>query len=63
MALTPDGRYLLAPYQLRYGNSTTVPPLVRAAVIRTSSRARRAMSFRLPGSAGMSVAVGVSIAW
>jgi hypothetical protein len=63
MALTPDGRYLLAPYQLRYGNSTTVPPLVRAAVIRTSSHARRAMSFRLPGTAGMSVAIGVSIAW
>jgi hypothetical protein len=63
MALTPDGRYLLAPYQIRYGSSTTVPPLVRAAVIRTSSHARLPMSFRLPGSAGMSVAIGVSIAW
>jgi len=63
MALTPDGRYLLAPYQLRYGNSTTRPPLVRAAVIKTSSYARRAVSFQLPGSAGMSVADGVSVAW
>jgi len=63
MALTPNGRYLLAPYQLRYGSSTSVPPLVRAEVIRTSSHARLAMSFQLPGSAGMSVAVGVSIAW
>jgi hypothetical protein len=63
MAITPNGRYLFAPYQLRYGNSTTVPPLVRAAVIRTSSHARRAMSFRLPGSAGMSVADGITVAW
>jgi hypothetical protein len=63
MALTPNGRYLLAPYQLRYGNSATVPPLVRAAVIRTSTHARRAMSFQLPGSAGMSVADGISVAW
>jgi len=63
MALTPNGRYLLAPYQLRYGHSTMVGPLVRAAVIRTSTHARRAMSFRLPGSAGMSVADGISVAW
>ncbi len=63
IALTPNGRYLLAPYQLRYGTSTSVPPLVLAAVISTSSDARRVVSFRLPGSAGMSVATGVSIAW
>jgi len=63
MAMTPNGRYLLAPYQLSYGSSTTVPPLVRAAVIRTSSHARRAMSFRLPGSGGMSVADGITVAW
>jgi len=63
MALTPNGRYLMAPYQLRYGNSSTVPPLVRAAVIRTSTHARLAMSFRLPGSAGMSVADGITVAW
>jgi hypothetical protein len=63
MAMTPNGHYLLAPYQLRYGNSTSVPPLVVAAVISTSSDARKALSFRLPGSAGMSVATGVSIAW
>ena len=63
MTVTPNGRYLLAPYQLRYGNNTTVPPLVRAAVIRASSHARRALSFRLPGSAGMSVADGITVAW
>jgi hypothetical protein len=63
IALTPNGRYLLAPYQLRYGKNTMVPPLVRAAVIRTSSHARRSISFRLPGSGGMSVAIGISVAW
>ena len=63
MAMTPDGHYLLAPYKLRYGNSTSVPPLVSAAVLGTSSPARRFISFRLPGSGGMSVATGVSIEW
>jgi hypothetical protein len=63
LALTPTGRYLLAPYKIRYGKSTSVPPLVSAAIIGTSSPARRLISFRLPGSAGMSVATGVSIAW
>jgi len=63
MVLTPNGRYLLAPYQLRYGNSPMVPPLVRAAVVRTSTHARLALSFRLPGSAGMSVADGITVAW
>jgi hypothetical protein len=63
MAMTPNGQYLLAPYQLRYGNSSSVPPLVVAAVISTSSDASKALSFRLPGSAGMSVVTGVSIAW
>jgi hypothetical protein len=62
-ALTPNGRYLLAPYQLRYGKNTMVPPLVRAAVIRTTSHARRSISFRLPGSGGMSVADGITVAW
>jgi hypothetical protein len=63
MALTPNGRDLLAPYQLRYGDSTTVPPTVKAAVIGISSHARRTISFQLPGSGGMSVADGVTVAW
>jgi len=63
MVLTPNGRYLLVPYQLRYGNSPMVPPLVRAAVVRTSTHARLALSFRLPGSAGMSVADGITVTW
>lgn len=63
MAITPNGRYLLAPYRLHYGNSTTVPPLVMAAVISISSHARRTVSFRLPGSGGMSVADGITVAW
>jgi hypothetical protein len=63
LAMTPNGHYLLAPYRLHYGPSTTVPPLVSAAVIGTSSHARRSISFRLPGSAGMSVADGVFVAW
>jgi hypothetical protein len=64
MAMTPNGRYLLAPYELRLGPSTAVPPLVSAAVLRTSSRTRRIVSFRLPGSAGPSgQAIGVSLAW
>ena len=62
-ALTPNGRYLLAPYQLRYGKNTMVPPLVRAAVIRTTSHARRSISFRLLGSGRMSVADGITVAW
>jgi hypothetical protein len=63
LAMTPNGRYLLAPYKLRYGSSTSVPPLASAAVLGTSSAARRFISFRLPGSGGMSVATGVVIAW
>ena len=63
LAMTPNGRYLLAPYKLRFGASTSVPPLVSAALIATSGPTRRFISFRLPGSAGMSVATGVSIAW
>jgi hypothetical protein len=63
LAVTPNGRYLLAPYKLRYGSSTLVPPVVSAYELGTSSPARRVISFRLPGSGGMSVATGVSIAW
>jgi len=63
MAMTPNGRYLLAPYRLHYGASTTVPPLVSAAVIAISGPARRTISFQLPGSAGMSVADGITAAW
>jgi len=64
MALTPNGRFLLAPYKLRFGKSSTVPPVVSAEVLATSGPTRRFLSFRLPGSAGPTgQAVGVSIAW
>ena len=64
MAITPNGRYLFAPYRLHYGRSTVVPPLVSAEVIGVSSPTRRAMSFRLPGSAGPTgQATGITVAW
>ena len=63
MAMTPNGRYLFAPYRLHYGNSTSVPPRVSAAVISISSHAWRTVSFQLPGSGGMSVADGITVAW
>ena len=52
------------PYQLRYGTSATVPPLVIAAVIGASGRWRRTISFHLPGAAGPSgQATGISGVW
>lgn len=63
MAASPAGSYLLAPYSLRSAKVTTTGPLVSAARIDVKTKAASRISFRLPGSAGMSVATGVTIAW
>ena len=63
MAASLGGHFLLAPYTEKYARSTQTGPLVRAARIDLATRAVAWLSFRLPGSAGMSVATGVTIAW
>lgn len=63
MAADPSGRYLLAPYSLHYASSTEVGPRIQVARIVVARRSAAVISFRLPGSGGMSVATGVSIAW
>jgi len=63
MAGDPGGGYLLVPYALRFASSTETGPRVRAARISVARRSVAVLSFRLPGSAGMSVATGLSIAW
>jgi hypothetical protein len=63
MAMTPNAHYLLAPYSLHYASSTEVGPRMQVARISMAGRSVDVMSFRLPGSAGMSVATGISIAW
>ena len=63
IAASPAGNYLLVAYSLRYARVTTTGPLVRAARVDIATKARTQISFRLPGSAGMSVASGISIAW
>jgi len=63
MAASPGDRYVLAPYTAKYASSSETGPLVRAARIDVATKAAAVISFRLPGSAGMSVATGVRIAW
>lgn len=63
METDPSGRYLLAPYSLHYASKTEVGPRIQVARIILARRSVGVISFRLPGSAGMSVATGVSIAW
>jgi hypothetical protein len=63
MAMTPSGRYLLAPYSLHYATTTEIGPRIQVARVVIASRSVAVISFRLPGSAGMTVATGVGIAW
>jgi hypothetical protein len=63
MAMTSSGRYLLVPYALRYARTTTTGPLIQMARLDVAARSVATISFRLPGSAGMSVASGISVAW
>ncbi len=63
MAADPSGADLLVPYALQAGSKPEIGPLVRMARIHVATDSVQKLSFRLPGSAGMSVAVGLSIAW
>jgi hypothetical protein len=63
MASDPSGRYLLAPYSLHYASTTLTGPRIQVARITVARRSVAIVSFRLPGSGGMSVATGISIAW
>jgi hypothetical protein len=63
MAASPGGNFLLAPDAEKFARSTETGPPVRAARIDVKTKAASRISFRLPGSAGMSVATGVTIAW
>jgi hypothetical protein len=63
MAGDPAGGTLLVPYALHVASSAETGPVVRAARISLVRRTVAALSFRLPGSAGLSVATGISVAW
>jgi hypothetical protein len=63
MAAIPGGSFLLVPYSIRYARVTTTGPRVSAVRIDVRTKAASRISFRLPGSAGMSVATGIAIAW
>jgi hypothetical protein len=63
MAADPSGTELLVAYSLHAASKPGVGPLVRLARLGIASRSVTRISFRLPGSGGMSVADGISIAW
>ncbi len=63
MAADPSGADLLVPYALVAASSPEAGSLVRVARIHVASGSVARFSFRLPGSAGMSVAYGVAMAW
>jgi hypothetical protein len=63
MAANPSGTQLLVPYRLRTASVTEIGPMVTAARIDVASGLIASISFQLPGSAGMSTADGIAIAW
>jgi hypothetical protein len=63
MAADPSGTQLLVPYSLRPASAPGVGPAVGVARIDVATGLIGRISFRLPGSAGMSTADGVAVAW
>ncbi len=63
MAADPSGSYLLVPYSLRAAGPPQTGPMVTVAAIDLRTRAVNKITFRLPGSAGMSVADAITIGW
>jgi len=63
IAASSGDRYLLAPYWLRADRAPPFAATVRVARIDLMTGAIARLSFRLPGSGGMSVADGLTVAW
>lgn len=63
MAADQAGELLLVPYSMSSASRPETGPLVQLARIDIARRSVASISFRLPGSAGMSVADGITVAW
>ncbi len=63
MTADPGVTQLLVPYSLKLASKPEIGALVRVARVDIATRSVARFSFRLPGSAGMSVPDRIAVAW